>query len=246
MAAISQTTYSSAFSWMKMFEFRLKFQWSLFLRVQLTIFQHWFRLWLGDVQATSHYLNQWWLIYRCIYASLGLNKLIGPWGTNLTEIFIKIQQFYFKKMHLKMLSGKWQPSCLGLNKSSQAVFETPPRPHWVNSLAPSGATWCQRTWSTLTLPWVNQCWLIINWVLWHSLEGDFTGNAQDINPYDVLEFHTTEITADPGANQCTFKQEHVGDVQKPSANIRSEWTSKVMPNINYEFPHGVFFMHSTK
>ena len=38
---ISQTTSSSAFSWMKMFEFRLKFQWSLFLRVQLTIFQHW-------------------------------------------------------------------------------------------------------------------------------------------------------------------------------------------------------------
>ena len=40
MDAISQTTSSSAFSWMKMFEFRLKFQWSLFLRSQLTIFQH--------------------------------------------------------------------------------------------------------------------------------------------------------------------------------------------------------------
>ena len=43
MAAISQTTLSNAFSWMKMFEFRLKFHWSLFLRVQLTIFKHWFR-----------------------------------------------------------------------------------------------------------------------------------------------------------------------------------------------------------
>ena len=41
--AISQTTFSNAFSWMKMFQFRLKFQWSLFPRVQLTIFQHWFR-----------------------------------------------------------------------------------------------------------------------------------------------------------------------------------------------------------
>ena len=40
---ISQTTFSSAFSWMKMFEFKLKFHWSLFLRVQLTSFQHWFR-----------------------------------------------------------------------------------------------------------------------------------------------------------------------------------------------------------
>ena len=43
MDAISQTTFWSAFSWMKMFEFRLKFHWSLFLRVQLTIFRHWFR-----------------------------------------------------------------------------------------------------------------------------------------------------------------------------------------------------------
>ena len=58
-----------------MFEFRLQFHWSLFPMVQLTIFQHWFRWWLGAVQATSHYLNQWWLVYRRIYASLGLNEL---------------------------------------------------------------------------------------------------------------------------------------------------------------------------
>ena len=43
MAAIFQTTFSSAFSWMKMFVFRFKFHWRLFLRVQLTIFQHWLR-----------------------------------------------------------------------------------------------------------------------------------------------------------------------------------------------------------
>ena len=43
MAAIFLTTFSNAFSWMKMLEFLLRFHWSLFLRVQLTIFQHWFR-----------------------------------------------------------------------------------------------------------------------------------------------------------------------------------------------------------
>ena len=75
MDAISQTTFSNEFSWMKMYEYRLKFHWNLFLRVQLTVFQHWFRYWLGAVQATSHYLNQWWLIYWRIYASLGLNEL---------------------------------------------------------------------------------------------------------------------------------------------------------------------------
>ena len=43
MAAILQTIFSDAFSWMKIFVFWLKFHWNLFLRVQLTIFQHWFR-----------------------------------------------------------------------------------------------------------------------------------------------------------------------------------------------------------
>ena len=33
------------------------------------------KAWRGAVQATSHYLNQWWLVYRRIYASLGLNEL---------------------------------------------------------------------------------------------------------------------------------------------------------------------------
>ena len=49
---------------------------SLFLRCQLTIFQNWFRKWLGADQVASHYLNQRWLLYWCIYASLGLNELI--------------------------------------------------------------------------------------------------------------------------------------------------------------------------
>ena len=43
MAAIFHTTFSSAFSWMKIFQLRFKFHYSLFLRVHLTIRQHWFR-----------------------------------------------------------------------------------------------------------------------------------------------------------------------------------------------------------
>ena len=41
--------------------------------------------------------------------------LIGTLGTNFSEISIRIQTFLFKKMHLKMSSGKWRPFCLGLN-----------------------------------------------------------------------------------------------------------------------------------
>ena len=58
---------------MEMFQFWLRL--SLFLRFHLKISQHWIRQWLGTDQVTSHYLNQWWLDYRRIYASLSLNEL---------------------------------------------------------------------------------------------------------------------------------------------------------------------------
>ena len=51
MAAIFQTTFSNAFPWMKMYEFRLRFHWSLFLR------DNYIPAW----SAPSHYLDQWWL-----------------------------------------------------------------------------------------------------------------------------------------------------------------------------------------
>ena len=49
-----------------------------------------------------------------IWTSVGI-LLIGPLGTNFSEILIEIYTFSFKKMHLKMSSGKWRPLCLGLN-----------------------------------------------------------------------------------------------------------------------------------
>ena len=41
--------------------------------------------------------------------------LIGPLGTNLSEILIETHTVSFKKIHLKMSSGKWRPFCLCLN-----------------------------------------------------------------------------------------------------------------------------------
>ena len=41
--------------------------------------------------------------------------LIRTWGTNFSEIVTEIHVFSFKKMCLKMLSGKWWPFCLSLN-----------------------------------------------------------------------------------------------------------------------------------
>ena len=41
--------------------------------------------------------------------------LIGPLGTNFSEILTEIHAFSFKKIHLKMSSAKWRPFCFGLN-----------------------------------------------------------------------------------------------------------------------------------
>ena len=41
-----------------------------------------FREWLGAVQATSHCLNQWLIVYRRIYAWLGLNELTTHYRAN--------------------------------------------------------------------------------------------------------------------------------------------------------------------
>ena len=67
--------FLNAFSWMIMYKFRSSFHWGLFPGVKLTIFQHWFRKWLGAGQATSHYLNQWWSVYWRTYGPLGLIDL---------------------------------------------------------------------------------------------------------------------------------------------------------------------------
>ena len=49
--------------------------------------------------------------------------LIGPLGTNFSEMLIEIHTFSFKKIHLKMSSAKWRPFCLDLN-----VLSSPPIP----------------------------------------------------------------------------------------------------------------------
>ena len=48
-----------------------------------------------------------------IWTNAGI-LVIGPLGANFSEILIEILIFSFKKMHLKVLSAKWRPFCLGL------------------------------------------------------------------------------------------------------------------------------------
>ena len=47
--------------------------------------------------------------------------LIQTLGTNFSEILSSIHTFSYKKMHLKLLSAKWQPFCLGLNVLNKRI-----------------------------------------------------------------------------------------------------------------------------
>ena len=49
--------------------------------------------------------------------------LIGPLGTNLSEIWIEIEEFSWKKMNLNLSSSKWQPFCLGLNVLTTGIVK---------------------------------------------------------------------------------------------------------------------------
>ena len=55
-----------------------------------------------------------------IWTNAGI-LLIGPLGTNFSEILIEIDTFSFKKMHLKISSAKWRPFCLGLNVLTKQI-----------------------------------------------------------------------------------------------------------------------------
>ena len=84
--------------------------------------------------------------------------LIGPLGTNISEILIEILTFSFKKMHFKMSSGKWRPSCLGLNLSASHL--SLPRSTCYRKIAPGWIAFVSAVWQDThigrridTMPW---------------------------------------------------------------------------------------------
>ena len=114
-------------------------------------------------------------------------------------ISIKIQTFSARKNTFNMLlSTKCLPFCSHLN-----VF--------INSLWPDDAIWWHRSVSTLaqvmacclTAPshYLNQCWLIISKVLWHSTDGIIIRRFEDISKtrakISLLKLHPDL----PGANE---------------------------------------------
>ena len=92
-----------------------------------------------------------------IWTNAGI-LLIGPLGTNLSEILVEIQTFSLKKIHLKMSSAKCCSFRLGLNVSME----------WFLSLSWQWAWWFPNQAPEITsqtLPWKWHRWYFsVKWV----------------------------------------------------------------------------------
>ena len=83
-------------------------------------------------------INGWHIRLYCDhnnYSIISINAGLlsrEPLGTNFSKISIKIQNFSFVKMHLKISSAKWWPFC--------SNGDSIPRPGWVRSVVWNGVS----------------------------------------------------------------------------------------------------------
>ena len=104
----------------------------------------------------------------------------------------------------------------------------------LNSLRPSDAIWRQWSWTTLaqvmacclTAPshYLNQCWLIIRGVLWHTSESSFAGIAQGIDSgYEFEKYILKNIFKSPRGQWVKTVEIWEGHGFPSSWEIFSSW-----------------------
>ena len=101
--------------------FGLKFHWNLSPMVYLSICQLWFRWWLGANQATSQYLNQWWLMK---YYSALMSSLLGCPTINQTQEGLNKMVTMLQVAFSNTFS--WKCVCLDQNFTEFCSWES----HW--------------------------------------------------------------------------------------------------------------------
>ena len=115
-----------------------------------------------------------------IWTNAGILLLIGPLGTNFSEILIGIQTFPYKKLRLRMSSAKWRPSCLGLNELewTLSIFHSViSLSQWIffdacDQTGPSfEATELMHHWGHVSLFWwLKKSSILLKWCPWNIYE----------------------------------------------------------------------------
>ena len=114
--------------------------------------------------------------------------LIGPLGTNFSEILIEILTFSFKKMRLTVSSAKRRPFCVGLKVLTRYGLVTLYRD--LDLSQHQFRLWLD-AWRHPAITWTNVDFKLVRLVLWHALESNFTASAQATLLYDEFENHNS-------------------------------------------------------
>ena len=113
-------------------------------------------------QATSHYLSQCWprsMLPNGVTRPQWVNTRLMAWASNI-----------FVRTSLPKKKVVWNVNWLWLSDAIQ----------WHRSwLTLSKLMAC---WLTAPSNYLNQCWLIITGILWHSPESNFIISLQELNP----------------------------------------------------------------
>ena len=124
-----------------------------------------------------------------LFIAKPVQEVIVNWTCRykLNGMLLKIRSFSFKKMHLKLSLAMWQTFCWGFHMLTHCGLVIPYR---------SWSTLAQVTLCCLTAPshYLNQSWLLIRKVLWHSSESNFTASAQAMHWVWKLYFKLTVNT----------------------------------------------------
>ena len=92
--------------------------------------------------------------------------------------------YVYNHLHVAIKWLCWQK--ISGSKSNKNTNQEPLFLIWINSLGPSDAIWRWRSWSVLVQVmapshYLNQCWLIISKVLWHSFQDIIMRRFEDTN-----------------------------------------------------------------
>ena len=156
--------------------------------------------WWVHVQKKFYQIMTWWQNRKKFYGSFVFKLMlsIDGWGISCETAIRWLQQSFTGDkstlIHVMawchqetshFLSQCWPRSMLpfGINV-----------PQWVNSLWPSDTIWRHKSGSTLAQVkacclmapshYLNQCWLIISKIQWHSFECNFTRGTSAISHWN--------------------------------------------------------------